>query len=343
MRVLCAGDHFVTPELMVDALRERLGPLEVVTHRSDYPHQPYRHDGPVDEWVGDVDAVGALAEGVELLVTHVAPVTAAVLDAAGPGLRAVGVTRGGPVNIDLAAATGRGVAVVNAPGRNAVATAEQAMALMLAAVRRVVPSARRLRDGGWAGDLYTYTHAPGTLAGATVGLVGLGAIGELVARMLGGFDVQIVVHDPYAGDARIRDCGGRAVGLGELLATSDVVSLHARLTAETRHLIDAAAIARMQPHAVLVNVARGELVDQPALVAAVADGRIGGAALDVFHPEPPPADDPVRRLDAVTATPHVGGAAPSAAREGVRMVADGLAALLRGGRPPNLLNPEVLG
>ncbi|MBB4934808.1 D-3-phosphoglycerate dehydrogenase [Lipingzhangella halophila] len=345
MRVLAAGDHFVSPDLLVAALEEevradRLPPPEAVRLRLPWPVEPFGPVGGVEEASGTEKEVIEQLRGAEICMTQMAPVTAAVLDAC-PDLRLVSVCRGGPVNVDLEAATRAGVAVTYAPGRNATAAAEYAIAMILAALRQVPAADSELREGRWRGDYYAYDQAGIELRGTVVGLVGYGAIGRMVARILRAFEAEVLVSDPYADPRAIAEDGARLVGLEELLSASTVVSLHARLTPETRNLIDADRLALLPHGAVLVNTARGGLLDHAPLPEALRSGRLGALALDVYDVEPPPADWPLRGLPNVVTTPHLAGATRQTAERAARIVAGEVGRYLRGEEPRHLANPEV--
>jgi D-3-phosphoglycerate dehydrogenase len=229
-------------------------------------------------------------------------VTARVLDAA-PRLEVVGRAGVGVDNIDVAAATARGIYVVNAPYGNVVAAAEHAIALMLALLRHVAAADRSVRAGEWTRGKFVGRE----LRAKTLGLVGIGRVGSLVARRAAGFEMQVIAHDPFATEAVARSLGARLVELDDLLATADVVSLHAPLTDRTRGLIDATALGKMKPTAILVNCARGELVDAEALADALERDSIAGAALDVYATEPLPAEARLRRAPRSLLTPHIAG------------------------------------
>jgi D-3-phosphoglycerate dehydrogenase len=328
-----AGDHFVTNALIGDALRRYVPDTRFELRELTLPW-PYTPIGPVaevDEASDVEDELIAALDGVEIAVTQMAPFTARVL-AAAPDLRLVVVCRGGPVNVNLKEAERRGVAVRATPGRNAVAAAEHTLALMLAALRHIPDDHASVRAGEWRSDLYAYDACGDELAGATTGLVGYGAIGRRVGRVLRAFEAEVVTFDPYADPAVLAADGVRQATLPELLERSRVVSLHARLTAETQGMIGAAELARMPSGAVLVNTARGGLVDYPAVAAALRDGHLGAAAFDVFDTEPLSPDSPLRTAPRVVLTPHLAGATRQTAQKAARLAAEAVAAHLHPGR-----------
>jgi phosphoglycerate dehydrogenase-like enzyme len=274
-----------------------------------------------------------LLDGVAGAIVSTDRFDAAVLDAAA-ALRVIARVGVGTDSIDLAAAGRRGVAVCTTPGANASSTADHAVALMLAALRRVAEHDRAVRSGGWT---RTGESTPWELNGTTVGLVGYGAIGRLVRRRLSGFRVRVLVTDPQAppnGD------GIEAVALDHLLRASDVVSLHAPLTAETDHMLDARRIGLMRPGAVLVNTARGGLVDELALVQALETGGLRAAALDVFEVEPPERAR-LLALPNVVLTPHVAGVSERSVSEMTRRATDAVLDVLAGRRPDGLVRAQV--
>jgi glyoxylate reductase len=223
--------------------------------------------------------------------------------------------------------------VTTTPGANHEAVADHALALMLAVLRRIVENDAHVRGGGWR----TPELFPWQLAGATVGLVGVGLIGSAVARRLAGFGARLLAHDPYATEV----LGGELVPLDELLAESDVVSIHCPLSPETHGLLSRERIARLKPSAVVVNTARGPIVDEAALVDALAEGRIRGAGLDVFLDEPPPSEV-LRSLPNVVLSPHHGGLSDVSNEEMCRRATRAVLAVLRGEPPEGLVNPAAL-
>jgi glyoxylate reductase len=262
-----------------------------------------------------------------------------LLDAA-PGLRVVANLAVGFDNVDVAAATQRRVVITNTPGVLTDATADLAFTLLLAAARRVGEGERLVRGGRWT--VWGPTQLLGrAVAGQQLGIVGLGAIGTAVARRARGFDMSVVYVNRHPNPAAEAETGARRVSLEELLATSDFVSLHAPLNDQSRHLIDGAALAAMKPGAVLVNTARGALVDEPALVEALRTGTIAAAGLDVFEDEPRLAPG-LAELDNVVVLPHIGSATTATRAAMVELASANLVAVLCGQRPPTPLNPEVL-
>ncbi|HVH67993.1 MAG TPA: phosphoglycerate dehydrogenase [Gemmatimonadales bacterium] len=242
----------------------------------------------------------ALAGAEALIVRSETRVTADLLTR-GPGLRVIARAGTGVDNIDVHAATRRGIAVMNAPGANTVSAAEHAMGLLLAQARHIPWAAEAMRRGEWDRKRFEGTE----LRGKTLGIVGLGRIGSHVAQLARAFGMQVVGHDPYLTPERAVELQVKLLPLDQLLRQADVVTLHVAHTEQTHHLINADRLRLMKPTAVLVNTARGELVDEAALADALREKRIGGAAIDVFAVEPLPPDAPLRKLDRVILTPHL--------------------------------------
>ncbi len=341
LRILAAGDEFVGTELLISEVRAEIGDQEFSRLSLPWPVEPFGPVANVHEASGtEAQVIEALA-GAEVAVTQMAPFTKQVF-AAAPELKLVSVCRGGPVNVDLAAATEAGVAVTYAPGRNATAAAEFAIGMILAGMRRIATSSAELLGGAWRGDYYAYDKTGIELEGSTVGLVGYGAIGSRVAKVLLAFGARVLVADPFADPARITADGAELVELDDLLRQSLVVSLHARLTEQTRNLIDAEKLALLPEGAVLVNTARGGLLDYSPLPAALRSGRLGALALDVYDIEPPPADWALRDAPNVIATPHLAGASRQTAERAAKIVAAEVGRYARGEALANVANPDVL-
>jgi glyoxylate reductase len=264
-----------------------------------------------------------------------------LLDAAGPGLKVVSNFAVGFDNIDVAACTKRGIPVGNTPGVLTETTADLAFALLMAAARRLPEGYDYVRAGRWR------TWGPMLLLGqdvhgATLGIVGFGRIGREMARRASGFGMRVLYHDVnQATPEDEQQLNATRVGLDALLAESDFISLHTNLTPETRHMLNAQAFSAMKPTAMVVNTSRGPVIDHDALVEALRDGVIAGAALDVTDPEPLPADHPLLSLPNCLVVPHVASASVRTRGLMARMAADNLLAGLRGERLPNCVNPEV--
>lgn len=341
LSVLAAGDHFVLPAALTQALRRELGEAVAVRELTGpWPLTPFAPVAEVDEASDIEEALIDALDGVEVAITQMGPFTERVL-AQADALRLVVVARGGPVNVNLDAATARGIAVCSTPGRNAPAAAELAVTLALAALRRIGEVHETMRAGAWRSDLYAYDVCGGELDGADVGVVGFGAIGRRVASVLRALGAHVLVHDPFLDPAELPP-GYEAATLEQLLECSRLVTLHARLTEETRGMIGAAQLALMPRGAVLVNTARGALVDADALADALSSGALGGAGLDVYEPEPLPVAHPLRRAPNVVLTPHLGGATRQTADRAVAMAAAETARWARGEPLRWAANPSVL-
>ncbi len=261
-----------------------------------------------------------------LIVRSRTKVTAEVL-AAGGRLKVVGRAGVGVDNIDVESANQRGIAVLNAPGGNVIAAAELTLGLMLALLRHIAQADASIRRGEWERSRYQGTE----LYGKTLGLVGAGRIGSEVASRAAAFGMRVLVSDPYLSQERAREIGAELVSLESLLEQADILSVHTPLTEETRGLVGPGELARMKPTAYLINAARGGVVDESALAAALEAGRLAGAALDVFEREPPPGDCPLLKLENVLAVPHLGAATREAqARSGVEICRAVRNALLTG-------------
>ncbi|QYK42181.1 MAG: 2-hydroxyacid dehydrogenase [Paracoccaceae bacterium] len=333
------GDGFMQPEFFERALRERLTdrPLDFRRMEIDWPlrRQSTKHDPtlPVAEFVGRPEEYFDFLGDLDVLVTHLAPITADSLCHA-PRLRVIAVSRGGPVNIEMSAARARGIAVVNTPGRNASAVAEFTVASLLAETRNLIRGHLTVAAGEFRREFYHFDHAGPELRELTVGIVGYGDIGTRVARLLRPFGCAILVADPFKTlTDEDRAAGIEKVPFDDLLARSDVVTLHPRVTPQTRGMIGRDQIARMKRGAYIVNTTRGQVLDYTALHDALVSGHVRGAALDTFDPEPPPPDWPLLKLPNVTLSPHIAGASRFSISKAAAMIAEDIARILDG-RPP---------
>ncbi len=337
------GDRFMLPSMFESAIRAKIGDaLAIRSLEMPWPDEPMEHgyaragmDG-LKEYMGDPDEVVAFIGAAEIAVTQLAPFSAGMMDRM-PGLKLIAVSRGGPVNIDMAAARARGIRVCNTPGpqcfggrrihhrrdprRNA---ADHARA-------RIAPPRRM------AGRSLPCGHYRPELSELTVGVVGYGQVGSRVVRLLKAFGCRILVADPYVqltpGDM---EDGVEKASLEQILDEADVVTLHARVTKETTQFIGREQFARMKKGAFFVNTARGPLVDYEALTEALASGHLRGAAIETFGIEPVPADWPLLQLPNVTLTPHIAGASIKTIKIAAEAAAEEVRRYLAG-EPP--LNP----
>jgi D-3-phosphoglycerate dehydrogenase / 2-oxoglutarate reductase len=244
-------------------------------------------------------------ENADILIIHYTVITEKVIEAA-KNLKLLGVLRGGIDNVNMAAISKTDIQVVNAPGRSAEAVSDFTIGLMLAESRNIVRGNTILQKGEWSREFQNsaYSH---NLKSAVLGMIGFGAVGEKIAQKLSGFKMKILVYDPYVPKDKILSFGCEPVELNDLLSKSDFISLHARLTKDNSGLICEESLAMMKPTAFVINTARAGLIDEIALIDALKNKRIGGAALDVFATEPLPQDSPFLNLDNVCITPHLAG------------------------------------
>jgi len=299
-----------------------------------------------DIWPGELppprnvllDRVKGVAGILSLLTTKI---DAEVMDTAGPQLKVISNYAVGFDNIDIPAATGRGIPVGNTPGVLTDTTADFAFALLMSAARRVVEGDNYTRAGKWK------TWGPKLLLGpdihgATLGLIGFGRIGKAMAKRASGFDMQVLYYDPIIkDDPDAAALGAKSASLETVLRESDFVSLHTPLTPETRYIINADALAKMKNSAILINTARGPVVDPNALYQALKDGQIAYAALDVTDPEPIPMDSPLLKLENIIIAPHIASASKATRDKMAEMAAANLLAGLQGQPLPTCVNPQV--
>ncbi len=294
------------------------------------------------EAAAEVITGGDLAElpGADAVIISSLPrANAAFMDRAGPTLKVIARAGIGVDNVDIPAATERGILVVNTPDAPTESTAEHAVAMLLAVAKRVVAGDMQLRGA----DIPRPALKGTEVRGRVLGIVGLGRIGRRVAEICGqGLKMHVLAYDPYVARERAAELGVEMVDqLETLLARADFVTLHTALTPETRHLIGERELRLMKQGAYLINVSRGPVVDEEALIRVLKEGHLAGAALDVFDPEPPAPENPLLHMRNVVVTPHIG----SFTDLGVKALSEGAVTqvlqVLRGERPPFLLNPEA--
>jgi D-3-phosphoglycerate dehydrogenase / 2-oxoglutarate reductase len=341
--VAIIGDRFMLPSVFADRIAAACGNgLKIRALEQPWPDQPMEHGyagsslDRLKEFMGDPAEIAAFIGDATMFVTHLAPVSRAMLEQL-PNLKFIAVSRGGPVNIDVQAARDHGVLVVNTPGRNASAVAEFTIGAILAETRLIRSGHEALRAGEWRGDLYRADRTGRELGEMTVGVIGYGAIGHRVVKLLKAFGCKLLVADPYVQiTAQDRSDGVEHVALEALLARADVITLHARVTPETTGFIGRDQLARTKKGAIFINTARGPMVDYDALYNALASGQLGGAMLDTFAVEPVPPDWPLLRLPNVTLTPHIAGASVRTVTIAAKQAAEEIRRFLVG-EPP--LNP----
>jgi D-3-phosphoglycerate dehydrogenase / 2-oxoglutarate reductase len=329
-RVLLAGDHFVQADALAHeiAVAAPSASFDIKKLLLPWPKIPFTAVAEVDEASGSEEDMIAGLKDIDICVTQMAPLTQRVIESAN-ALKLICVTRGGPVNVNLDAARRKGIAVCAAPGRNAAATAEHTMALLLAALRKIPSRHSEIIAGEWRSDFYAFDQVGFEIGGSTVGLIGYGAVGRQVARMLKGFGARVMVYDPFATIDAI-DGVIQENDLQQLLASSRIISLHARLTKDTRSMIGAAQLAALPPGSILVNAARGALLDYDAACDALESGQLAAAAFDVFPDEPLPAQSRLRTAPNIVMTPHLAGATKETALRAARIAASQVAAFVTG-------------
>ena len=333
-KVAVIGDSFMLPETFVSELHNVLDPqsLDIRTLQLNWPDEPMTLSSEshgVREFFGDPDELADFIGDASVLINHLGPVTASMLERL-PGLQLVAVSRGGPVNLDMEALKSRGIKVVNTPGRNANAVAEFTVGMIIVETRRIRAGHESLRDGIWRGDLYRADRTGDELADLCVGMLGFGRVGRLLAQKLRPFDCRILISDPFV---TVDEDGLEQVDQERVLRDSDVVTINARVTPDTVGLIGKKELGLMKPTALLVNVARGPLVDYDALYEALQDGQIAAAALDTFPEEPTPKDWPLLQLPNVIVTPHIAGASRRTTRVAAASAAEEFRRHLNGEQP----------
>jgi len=341
-KVSIIGDHFMLPETFEEKITDVCGKKVSIAKRKDpWPDEPMEHgyavkgmDG-LKEYFGTAENVVEFVGEAEVLVTHLAPMSRAMFERL-PTLKMIAVSRGGPVNIDMAAAKDHDVLVVNTPGRNASAVAEFTIGAILTETRKIREGHEALRAGNWRGDLYRADLTGRELNEMSVGVIGYGNIGTKVVRLLRAFGCRIYVHDPYIQlSADDLEDGVELTSLDHLLSKADIVTMHPRVTEETRQMMNADAFAKMKSGALFVNTARGPLCNYNDLYDALTEGHLGGAMLETFSVEPPPSDWELLKLPNVTLTPHIAGASVRTVTFAAEQAAEEVRRFVEGEPPRN--------
>jgi D-3-phosphoglycerate dehydrogenase len=335
MKLLAISDHYIPRRYMEDGLAS-LGEFGVEVDVFPWEHAMLEElqEANLKIELGGPDAV-PLPEDLyqivgqyDIIVTQFPPIPTRLIEVA-ERLKVIGVLRGGVENIAVDTATQRNIAVFNTPGRNARAVAECTIGLILAEIRNIARGHDALKRGLWTRDFPNKNDIP-ELLGRTVGLIGFGAIGRLVAKFLDAFGANIIVYDPFYQKGGENDDNIVLVDLETLMRQSDIVSIHARYLPETHHLVHRELLLMMKPTAILVNTARSGLVDEKALLEVLTTRKITGAALDVFDEEPLPVDSPFLALDNITIVPHLAGSTMDAFRNSPKLFASHLIRCFQG-------------
>lgn len=363
MKILVQSDLFMTLDILQNCLEETLReldePLEFDTIELPTPsgEVPLPHPGdsaeddvwnkPTDgsrrvyEVTGPIDLLVGPVRDADVLVVHNAAVTRKVMEA-GKRLKVIACGRGGPVSVDVEAATELGIPVITTPGRNAKAVAEFIIGMILTEVRNIARGWDGLKQSKWVKELYNFDVTHSGLDGAVMGMVGFGRVARSLAPLAHAFNVDMFAYDPYIDAGLMAQYHVEKVTtLEELIPLADFLVILARYTEETHQMIGGPELALMRPNAYFVNPARGGIVDYDALYSVLRDRKIRGAMLDVFATEPLPADSPLLRLDNVLMTPHIAGATRETVHLSGQMMAADIRRMLRGEQPVNCINSEV--
>jgi D-3-phosphoglycerate dehydrogenase len=347
MKILIAGDDFIPAFLFQKSLEDRLSnivkDLEFRAFDIGLEGIPRKKLVDIKEYWGRPQDLIKRIKDIEILIVSFAPVTKQVI-AAGKKLRLIGCSRGGPVNVNIEAATSRGIPVLYTPGRNADAVSDFTFGLILALVRNIPKAELFVRSGKWKSpkeDTFEKPTGP-ELTGRTIGIIGFGEVGSRVGIRATGFKMNILVYDPYIPKEKVERIGGKMVDLKTLMTESDIITLHLRLPLGVKGFIGAEQLAWMKKTAYLINTSRGAAIDEKALYNALKKRQIAGAALDVYEKEPISPNNPLLRLDNVILTPHVAGISTDIPLRSCRMLAEDVERFLKGEKPLHIINPSVL-
>ena len=346
VHILAAGDHFMLPPIIIEAIQKELkdarypGTVEYHEYQSPWPAVPFAPVAEVQEGSGTEEELIEAFQGINISVHNHAALTRRIIESA-TDLKMAVIARGGPTNANIPAATERGVVICNAPGRNASATAEHTITLIFSAMRRIPEMHEALRAGEWRGDYYEYEKSGFELNGATAGVIGFGIVGARVATILKACGCEVLVYDPYVSPDKLESVG-KLVPLEILLKRSQVVTIHARLTPENKWMIGRKQIAMMPEGSVIVNCARGQLVDYDAVCDALDSGHLWGAGFDVFPEEKVQAGSRLLTTPHIVMTPHIAGASKQTAHHAASIAAAEIRRYLTGQPLQNCKNPEVL-
>lgn len=347
VKAMVLGDAMIRVDGFAKAVNRYLGDYVSETIQGEWESnwgELQRRRLEVEKQGPEIEVVDSLVEKrgaeAEMLMGLFVPVSSKYMEAM-PNLRIVGVSRAGVENVNIKEATKRGILVFNVEGRNAEAVSDFAVGMMLAEARNIARAHYSIKNGQWRKTFSNSEIVP-EFKDRAVGLVGFGYIGRLVARKFSGFNVKILVHDPFVADEDVKALGAVPVDKETLFKESDFVSVHARLTEETKNYIGKKELSLMKESAYFINTARAGLVDQSALAEILGEKKIAGAALDVFTNEPIDPASPFLALDNVTLTTHIAGTTADALNNSPGLLMEDISRLLRGEKARFIKNPEVL-
>ncbi len=347
LKAVVVGDAMIMGDAFLQAAKKNIGDkfstVEMGNWEEDYPKLQERRlavekQGPEIEVVPDV--VLKHGKGASLVAGLFVPVSSKLMDAM-PDLKIIGVARAGLENVNVQEATKRGILVFNIEGRNAQAVSDFSVGLMLCEARNMARAHYAIKNGEWRKKFVNSEWVP-ELKEKNIGLIGFGYIGRLVAKKLSGFDVNLMVYDPYVNEADVKAFGGRLVDKDTLFKEADFVSLHARMSEATKGIVGERELSLMKPTAYLINTARAGLINEAALIKALKEKKIAGAGLDVFNDEPLKADSEFLNLDNVTLTTHIAGTTREALTRSPDLLMEDIKKLLVGEKPRFVINKEVL-
>lgn len=333
-KVLLAADGFLTPEVLNQALEEALNESEISNVETEkimsaWPSVPFGDLDGVKEALGNQDELVDALKGAQICFTHTWPMTRRVMQAS-PDLKLITVCRGGPVNVDIQAAHDLGITVTYTPGRNATATAEHTVAMLLAAVRQIPQRDSEVKNGVWRSDYYEYDQVGPEVKDSTIGIIGYGAVGSRVGTSLQAMGAKLVIFDPWVDPDNVPAGAQLVQDLDELFRRSNMVTIHARVTDNNYHMVGRKQLEMMPRGSILVNCARGPLLDYEAAADCIESGQLFAAAFDCLPEEPLPAGHRLHSLKSVVMTPHLGGASKQAAEFAARVGAVDIANFLSG-------------
>ena len=348
MKILIASDNGVGQEhfslaFAAIAKEHEIRIIEVNRNVSFTPTTP--SEKKVKEYIGAPKQLVDAVNDADILIVNYAPITAEVIEV-GKSLKLIGVTRGGPVNVDMEAATKRGILVVNAPERTVEAVADLTIGLMIAEARNIARAYHMLKTGKVLKinpRLFGDASIAGVeLSGKTLGIIGLGRIGKKVALRAEAFSMNVIAYDPYTTDEDAKSVKAELTDLNSLLKRSDFITIHVRYTKETEHMIGKEQLEMMKKTAYIVNTSRGGVIDEKALFDVLKNKRIAGAALDVVEEEPISPSNPLLKLDNITITPHIAGLTQEVPLKSAIIMAEEVKKYINGEKLSRLVNKEVL-